>query len=924
MTNLNQPQHINPTYQAQAVPNQGRPHAPVQSNAVFAEDRREQLSDKARNLFNAAGSDAFRKLMMAAGAFTLFFLAISYVIVNSNRTTMLEMAKNNVQVELEQSVDAVSERLDAQIDWINNGLTVGNNGNQIVNVIARGRDIARVALIDADHNIIAGTPNAQPLAQLRLGSYPQTGVIITSLKGDNGALNPVIVQKAGDAYLLVALRQGSLVSSKDRSLALVEHSGRVIDSASADGKVHAANYFDIPADRLKNLMRSTDVKVTSLKTDSGDMWLASKALPSSSLSIVKSNPKSVNSNWQRLAFWLGSLLAGMAALIYLFYKYARGQLNQVLEHDQKQEISQQRFKAAIQGNGSGIWEINLTTNEAYVSPTFAQLTGLPEHEHIMPVPDFLNLFDTNFREKFLHMARRAHMAGSFQYDLKVARLPLTLSMRGQPLTRGEDNMRIVLGIGMDVTEQIGAQARLEAAEARLHDALSSMNDSFVIWSPRDQLILWNNRFEDFFGFAPGVLTKGLDHATVEYNANRSIEEIYDHGANGKEVQLKDGRWIRYLETSTLDGGRVSIGTDVTAIRIREHQLQQNETALQRTIDVLRKSQSRIVELAESYEQEKIRAEQASQSKSEFLANMSHELRTPLNAINGFSDIMKKEMFGPLGDQRYKEYVNDILFSGQHLLSLINDILDMSKIEAGKMNLNPEPISINDLISQVLRIVRGRADDNRLKLIYNEVQTPEILADQRNVKQILLNLVTNAIKFTPEGGSVTVNVSVKSAGQIISVTDTGIGISEEDIKRLAQPFEQIDSQHSRKHEGTGLGLALSKSLVEMHGGNFKMESVVGQGTTVTFTLPNKPIIKKKVEEETEVADEFSKLAQDIAQVLSNDTSNPNQDQNPTPQVNPTPDQTSAPLPGLPPMPAAAQPASTGLPNQTPNQPNPYAA
>ena len=157
-----------------------------------------------------------------------------------------------------------------------------------------------------------------------------------------------------------------------------------------------------------------------------------------------------------------------------------------------------------------------------------------------------------------------------------------------------------------------------------------------------------------------------------------------------------------------------------------------------------------------------------------------------------------------------------------------------------------------------------------------------------------------------------------------MTDTGIGISEEDIKRLAQPFEQIDSQHSRKHEGTGLGLALSKSLVEMHGGNFKMESVVGQGTTVTFTLPNKPIIKKKVEEETEVADEFSKLAQDIAQVLSNDTSNPNQDQNPTPQVNPTPDQTSAPLPGLPPMPAAAQPASTGLPNQTPNQPNPYAA
>ena len=158
---------------------------------------------------------------------------------------------------------------------------------------------------------------------------------------------------------------------------------------------------------------------------------------------------------------------------------------------------------------------------------------------------------------------------------------------------------------------------------------------------------------------------------------------------------------------------------------------------------MKQSQVRIVELAENYEQEKIRAEEANQSKSEFLANMSHELRTPLNAINGFSDIMKKEMFGPLGDPRYKEYVSDILFSGQHLLSLINDILDMSKIEAGKMTLNTETLQMSDMINQVIRIVRGRADENRLKLIYDEQVVPEIEADPRAVKQILLNLATNA-------------------------------------------------------------------------------------------------------------------------------------------------------------------------------------
>ena len=205
---------------------------------------------------------------------------------------------------------------------------------------------------------------------------------------------------------------------------------------------------------------------------------------------------------------------------------------------------------------------------------------------------------------------------------------------------------------------------------------------------------------------------------MEYHATSNIAQTVELGTeSGNEIQLADGRWLRYLETHTADGGRVSIGTEVTTIRTREQQLQVNQDALEKTINVLRKSQVRIVELAENYEQEKIRAEEANQSKSEFLANMSHELRTPLNAINGFSDIMKKEMFGPLGDTRYKEYVNDIFFSGQHLLSLINDILDMSKIEAGKMTLNTEPMIMSDMIAQVIRIVRGRADENRLKLIY---------------------------------------------------------------------------------------------------------------------------------------------------------------------------------------------------------------
>jgi len=525
--------------------------------------------------------------------------------------------------------------------------------------------------------------------------------------------------------------------------------------------------------------------------------------------------------------------------------------------------------------------------------------GLPETETVIPLPQFLALFAMEQRDQLYSHLKRASVNGTFEIEIGASNLPIFLSVRGRPTQRG-DQSKLVIGMALDITEARGAQARLQAAEARLFDALRSMNDSFVIWDQMDRLVLWNNKFEDFFGFKSGQLHQGMPYAMIEYHASSNIAQTSELGdALGNEIQLADGRWLRYLETHTVDGGRVSIGTEVTAIRTREQQLQVNQDALEKTINVLRKSQVRIVELAENYEQEKIRAEEANQSKSEFLANMSHELRTPLNAINGFSDIMKKELFGPLGDTRYKEYVNDILFSGQHLLSLINDILDMSKIEAGKMTLNTEPVVMSDVIAQVIRIVRGRADENRLKLIYDGSLTPEIDADPRAVKQVLLNLTTNAIKFTPEGGMVRIAVESKSAGLIVHVSDTGIGISEQDIARLAQPFEQIDSQHSRKHEGTGLGLALSKSLIELHGGNFKISSVVGEGTTVTFTMPNTVQTKQTIPQSNEVGSEISRLAQDIAEVLqASGTVSPQiGSEHPVTQ---SPSATQAPLPVAPPV------------------------
>lgn len=233
-----------------------------------------------------------------------------------------------------------------------------------------------------------------------------------------------------------------------------------------------------------------------------------------------------------------------------------------------------------------------------------------------------------------------------------------------------------------------------------------------------------------------------------------------------------------------------------------------------------------------------KVERANRSKSEFLASMSHELRTPLNAINGFSEIIMNESYGPVGDKRYQEYAADIHNSGQHLLDLINDILDLSKVESGTDELREENIEIRDVINSVLGLVEERAEKKDLELELDVADDAAVLwADRRKVKQILINLMSNAIKFTPAGGKVTVRVwSNVESGYYFQVVDTGIGMEQEDIPKALTPFQQIDSAANRKYEGTGLGLPLTKSLVELHGGSMNLQSEVGAGTTVTVRFP----------------------------------------------------------------------------------------
>jgi len=232
------------------------------------------------------------------------------------------------------------------------------------------------------------------------------------------------------------------------------------------------------------------------------------------------------------------------------------------------------------------------------------------------------------------------------------------------------------------------------------------------------------------------------------------------------------------------------------------------------------------------------ADKANRAKSEFLANMSHELRTPLNAIIGFSDVLRAELFGSIGNDRYAEYVRDINDSGKHLLEIINEILDLAKAESGKISLAEDEIDLLGCIQDAVRICRGRAMSSDIQLQMIASSEPVFcLVDERLVRQILLNLLTNAIKFSHPGGKVTVSVRADRAkGIVLVVKDNGIGIAPDDILRVQNPFEQVDTSLARKYGGTGLGLPLTRKLIELHGGTMLLESELGRGTSVTVVLP----------------------------------------------------------------------------------------
>ena len=677
--------------------------------------------------------------------------------------------------------------------------------------------------------------------------------IINSLSSDMAG-GQTVRPLNGD-LLAQALAANAL--DEDRVFVLVDNFGLAIATAPATSKFTGKRITDILGTKF-----TTDSSPQSMRlftfANGDSAFVSARDLGNfpGSLVVIQKRSDLLAAWWTgviRLAVLFVVTLLVLAMLAGAFHWQAA----KASEADAVLSIATERLDKALDRSNCGMWDWNLAEGTIFWSKSMFEILGMPPKGSLLSFGEVsarLHPEDSNIEGMVEELLRGQRTVFNREFRMRHADGNWIWLRARAALAPGDTaDTPHLIGIVFDITAQKLTDKLSHDAELRLKDAIENISEAFVLWDTENRLVMCNSKYQQFHSLPPASCIPGTPYAVVTQSAKEPIVRQYVPTVGGEhpdgkslEVQLGDGRWLQINERRTRDGGFVSVGTDITALKKQEERLLLSERTLMMTVRDLQKERlqadqqsQRLADLADKYAREKTRAESANRSKSEFLANMSHELRTPLNAIIGFSEVMQEQMFGPLGSEKYTEYSHDIHRSGQFLLDVINDILDMSKIEAGRMEMELTSLSLPSVITDVLRLIGPRAAEGKVDVVLDLPKTCDIVADKRALKQVFINLLSNAVKFTPEGGHVKITVSKSRDGAKVIIADTGIGIPGNDIEKLGRPFEQVENQFTKSKGGSGLGLAISKSLVDLHTGSLAISSAVGIGTTVTVNFRNVP-------------------------------------------------------------------------------------
>ena len=488
--------------------------------------------------------------------------------------------------------------------------------------------------------------------------------------------------------------------------------------------------------------------------------------------------------------------------------------------------SEQRFRDIAEVAGDWIWEMDSQFHFTYLSDRFEDITGLSKSSFIGRSRWELGADDSDPKWAAHRRRLEAHQPfRAFEYTVlgDGKDEPHHFTTSGKPVVDRSGRFLGYRGTATDITERRRAEQKLKAREALLGAIVENSMMAITLKSPDGRYIFVNPAFDEMLCVG-GVVAVGK--TAQDLFSSTVAEAVAAHDS----AVLESGHAITREEDLPLQCGQRTFIAVKFPIRNSQGEIE--------AIGSIRADITHRKDYERKLEQTTRAAEVANRSKSEFLANMSHELRTPLNAIIGFAEILERGG-GKISDPRHLSYAKDIRESGEHLLAVINDILDVSRIEAGKLELQVEPVDLRELAENALRLVAQRAKVEGIALVDSmPADLPRIAADGQRLRQVLLNLLSNAVKFAPPGSTVTLRAAVEPEVACLEVQDEGIGMAEDQVERAFEPFVQLDSGLNRKHEGSGLGLALCKRYVELHGGRIMLESAPGRGTTARVELPRR--------------------------------------------------------------------------------------